>query len=52
MAPRIGLMSGLTDSDASGYRRRLQLAEEAGLDHVGYGDHVSFHVGAGVDGGA
>ena len=43
-------MSGLTYDDAAAYRQRLQRAEAAGLDHVGYGDHVSFYVGAGVDG--
>jgi alkanesulfonate monooxygenase SsuD/methylene tetrahydromethanopterin reductase-like flavin-dependent oxidoreductase (luciferase family) len=31
-------------------RRVVRLAEEAGLDHVGFGDHVSFHTGAGLDG--
>ena len=51
MAPRIGFMPiGLTDGDVSGFRRRLQRAEQTGLDHIGFGDHVSFHVGAGVDG--
>lgn len=31
-------------------KRVLGLAEEAGLDHVAVGDHVSFHTGAGFDG--
>jgi alkanesulfonate monooxygenase SsuD/methylene tetrahydromethanopterin reductase-like flavin-dependent oxidoreductase (luciferase family) len=50
MAPRIGLMTNLTEGDVPGFRRRLQRTEEVGLDHVGFGDHLSFHVGAGVDG--
>lgn len=28
----------------------MRLADEAGLDHLGFGDHVSFHTGAGSDG--
>jgi alkanesulfonate monooxygenase SsuD/methylene tetrahydromethanopterin reductase-like flavin-dependent oxidoreductase (luciferase family) len=51
-APAVGylpmrLTSGI---DAAGRRRIVHLAEEAGLDHVAVGDHVSFYVGAGFDG--
>lgn len=28
----------------------MAFADHAGLDHVGFGDHVSFHTGAGSDG--
>ena len=28
----------------------MRLADDAGLDHLGFGDHVSFHTGAGSDG--
>ena len=28
----------------------MGLADDAGLDHLGFGDHVSFHTGAGADG--
>jgi len=37
-------------ADAGALRRCARLAEEAELDHVAFGDHVSFHVGAGSDG--
>lgn len=51
MAARVGMMipgDATTDHD-----RRVALLEAvatAGLDHVAVGDHVSFHVGFGVDG--
>jgi alkanesulfonate monooxygenase SsuD/methylene tetrahydromethanopterin reductase-like flavin-dependent oxidoreductase (luciferase family) len=37
-------------TDGDGLRQVARLSEEAGLDHVAFGDHVSFHVGAGSDG--
>ena len=36
--------------DAAQRRRVLSCAEQVGLAHVGVGDHVSFHTGAGSDG--
>lgn len=40
----------LPGAGAAEWRRVVRLAEEAGLDHLALGDHVSFHVGAGSDG--
>lgn len=40
----------LSASPAGEVRRAVALAEEAGLDGLGVGDHVSFFVGAGSDG--
>jgi alkanesulfonate monooxygenase SsuD/methylene tetrahydromethanopterin reductase-like flavin-dependent oxidoreductase (luciferase family) len=37
-------------TNAAERQRIVRLAEEAGLDHVAVGDHVSFYVGAGFDG--
>jgi alkanesulfonate monooxygenase SsuD/methylene tetrahydromethanopterin reductase-like flavin-dependent oxidoreductase (luciferase family) len=42
--PRLGGMA------AQQRRRHIEEAEAAGLDHLGFGDHVSFYVGAGFDG--
>lgn len=40
----------LVAAPARELRRTAALAEEAGLDGLGAGDHVSFYIGAGVDG--
>ena len=39
----------LTSSDRHARRALVERAEDAGLDHVAVGDHVSFYVGAGFD---
>ena len=44
------LMSRLDASSSKHLRRTVELAEDADLDGLGLGDHVSFFVGAGVDG--
>ena len=36
--------------DVEGLRTALATAATAGIDHVGIGDHISFHTGAGTDG--
>src|SRR5262245_11091192 len=36
--------------DAASRRRIVTLADDAEIDHVAVGDHVSFYVGAGFDG--
>lgn len=36
--------------EAAERRRIVRLAEQAEIDHVAVGDHVSFYVGAGFDG--
>ena len=36
--------------DVEGLRTALATAAAAGIDHVGIGDHISFHTGAGTDG--
>jgi len=48
----IGYMpTGGSDIIGLGRRRdEIRLADEAGLDHLAFGDHVSFYVGAGSDG--
>ena len=38
-------MQGVT-----GLRRAVRLAEDASVDHLAVGDHVSFYTGAGFDG--
>lgn len=50
--PAIGYLPvRLASGTGAAERRRIvHLAEQAGLDHVGVGDHVSFYVGAGFDG--
>ena len=50
--PRVGMLSLFDDASAGVDERREALARmaEAGIDHVGVGDHVSFFVGAGRDG--
>lgn len=40
----------LPSAGAAEWRRVVRLAEDAGLDHLAMGDHVSFYVGAGSDG--
>jgi len=40
----------LRSSTAESLRTAVRLSEDAGLDHMGVCDHVSFHVGAGFDG--
>lgn len=40
----------LLGQDAKEWRRLAALAEDAGIDHLAMGDHVSFFVGAGWDG--
>ena len=40
----------LPSAGAAEWRRVVRLAEDAGLDHLALGDHVSFYVGAGSDG--
>jgi alkanesulfonate monooxygenase SsuD/methylene tetrahydromethanopterin reductase-like flavin-dependent oxidoreductase (luciferase family) len=47
---RVGMLLGLFARDPGELRRLLALAGDAGVDHVGTGDHVSFWVGAGRDG--
>ncbi|WP_193315407.1 LLM class flavin-dependent oxidoreductase [Nostocoides sp. F2B08] len=44
------VLNRLALTDASGRRAIVLLADSAGLDHLGFGDHVSFHTGAGSDG--
>jgi alkanesulfonate monooxygenase SsuD/methylene tetrahydromethanopterin reductase-like flavin-dependent oxidoreductase (luciferase family) len=44
------LPNRIVGQPSSEVRRAVALAEEAGLDGLGVGDHVSFFVGAGVDG--
>jgi alkanesulfonate monooxygenase SsuD/methylene tetrahydromethanopterin reductase-like flavin-dependent oxidoreductase (luciferase family) len=36
--------------DSAARQRRLSMAADAGIDHLGVGDHVSFHDGTGFDG--
>ena len=50
-ATGVAYLSGrLTGAPAAELRRAASRAEEAGLDGLGVGDHVSFYVGAGADG--
>lgn len=44
------VLNRLSSADARGRRAIVGLADDAGLDHLGFGDHVSFHTGAGADG--
>lgn len=46
--PRVGYVP--TDLGGRDVRQIARLAEAAELDHLGVGDHVSFHVGFGFDG--
>src|SRR5215207_10991391 len=50
-ALRVGLLPPLqfVGAPLDERRRRLAAIADAGLDHVGVGDHVSFFVGAGHD---
>ena len=41
---------GLATQGAAGLRRAVRLAEDAGIDHLAVGDHVTFYTGAGFDG--
>jgi alkanesulfonate monooxygenase SsuD/methylene tetrahydromethanopterin reductase-like flavin-dependent oxidoreductase (luciferase family) len=51
MTVRVGLMVAAPNDGAPGSTRRwIASAEDAGLDHVSVGDHVSFYVGFGMDG--
>ena len=47
---RIGYLPTRLDGSAAAWRKAVQLAEAAGIDHVAVGDHVSFHDGSGADG--
>jgi alkanesulfonate monooxygenase SsuD/methylene tetrahydromethanopterin reductase-like flavin-dependent oxidoreductase (luciferase family) len=51
-APSVGVFPPFTlqGSDSGPAREYLDAVAEAGLDHVCCGDHISFFVGAGVDG--
>lgn len=44
------LQTRLLGSSVFDVRRAVELAEDAGLDGLGVGDHVSFYGGAGADG--
>lgn len=46
----IGYMPARPLGEAAERQRLVRLCDDAGLDHVAVGDHVSFHVGAGFDG--
>lgn len=47
----VGCILNRTASADAGARRKLfRRAEAVGLDHFGFGDHVTFHGGAGADG--
>jgi alkanesulfonate monooxygenase SsuD/methylene tetrahydromethanopterin reductase-like flavin-dependent oxidoreductase (luciferase family) len=49
--PKVGYLPTRLGSVPTAERRGIiGLAEDAGLDHVAVGDHVSFFVGAGADG--
>ncbi len=51
ITPRVAyLASRLAGASGAQVRRAVALAEDAGLDGLGVGDHVSFYVGAGADG--
>ena len=50
MSVQVGILPPALSHDPAQLRRLLALAGDAGLDHVGVGDHVSFWVGAGRDG--
>jgi alkanesulfonate monooxygenase SsuD/methylene tetrahydromethanopterin reductase-like flavin-dependent oxidoreductase (luciferase family) len=47
---RVGMLLGPVSRDPGELRGFLTLAGDAGIDHVGTGDHVSLWVGAGRDG--
>ena len=44
------LLSRLEGSSSAGIRRVVELADDADLDGLGVGDHVSFRIGVGMDG--
>jgi alkanesulfonate monooxygenase SsuD/methylene tetrahydromethanopterin reductase-like flavin-dependent oxidoreductase (luciferase family) len=49
--PAVGyLPARLAGATAAAWRDAVALVEQAGLDHVGLGDHVSFYTGLGSDG--
>ena len=52
MSVRVGMFLpwGGSDGDSKSVARVLRRMEDAGLDHVGVADHVSFHTGWGQDG--
>jgi alkanesulfonate monooxygenase SsuD/methylene tetrahydromethanopterin reductase-like flavin-dependent oxidoreductase (luciferase family) len=50
MTVRVGMLLGTVARDLGELRRVLALAGDAGVDHVGTVDHVSFGAGAGRDG--
>lgn len=50
MTARVGILPAMLADDPGELRRLLALAENAGVDHVAVGDHVSFLAGAGRDG--
>ncbi len=50
MARLVHLQTTLTSSSVPDVQRAVVLAEDAGLDGLGVGDHVSFSGGAGGDG--
>jgi len=52
MSVRVGidLHDEILTSDAPARRALLRHVGEAGLDHIGLADHVSFHGGTGFDG--
>jgi alkanesulfonate monooxygenase SsuD/methylene tetrahydromethanopterin reductase-like flavin-dependent oxidoreductase (luciferase family) len=50
LALGISVHDSLMTSGAAGRRRLLTLIDQAGIDYVGVGDHVSFHDGTGFDG--
>ncbi|MCP4380381.1 MAG: LLM class flavin-dependent oxidoreductase [Hyphomicrobiales bacterium] len=48
---KIGYMgAGILDANGAERRETVERLEEAGFDHIGFGDHVSFFVGLGFDG--
>lgn len=49
MGLRVGYLPGRLVGAAQ-WRDAVRLAEEAGIDHLAAGDHVSFHDGTGADG--
>jgi alkanesulfonate monooxygenase SsuD/methylene tetrahydromethanopterin reductase-like flavin-dependent oxidoreductase (luciferase family) len=47
---RVGIMPPALTLEASARQRWLRSVADAGIDHVGTGDHVSFHSTVGMDG--
>jgi alkanesulfonate monooxygenase SsuD/methylene tetrahydromethanopterin reductase-like flavin-dependent oxidoreductase (luciferase family) len=46
----IGYAPARPRTDGDGFRQVARLSDQAGIDHIAFGDHVSFHVGVGSDG--